>query len=105
MVLRRLGSGRDRPILGAVSEATIHVRVRLFAAYREAARTNRLEADLPAGATVADLVEQLAQQVPALKSTSGLVAVNQAYVRADHRLGDGDEVAFIPPVSGGQGGS
>jgi molybdopterin converting factor subunit 1 len=77
------------------------VRVRLFASYREAAGTNRLEAPLPAGARVRDLVDLLAERLPALRSAPGMVAVNHVYVQPDFELHDGDEAAFIPPVSGG----
>jgi molybdopterin converting factor subunit 1 len=77
------------------------VRVRLFASYREAAGTNRLEAPLPQGARVSDLIELLAVNLPALKKAPGMVAVNHTYVQPDYELHDGDEAAFIPPVSGG----
>jgi molybdopterin converting factor subunit 1 len=77
------------------------VRVRLFASYREAAGTNRLEAPLPQGARVSDLIELLAVNLPALKQAPGMVAVNHTYVQPDFELHDGDEAAFIPPVSGG----
>jgi molybdopterin synthase catalytic subunit len=83
------------------STAQIRVRVRLFASYREAAGTPTIDAPLASGATVSDLVEQLAAQVPTLSSARGLVAVNHTYVQLDQVLEDGDEVAFIPPVSGG----
>jgi sulfur-carrier protein len=79
----------------------ICVHVRLFASYREASGTNRLETPLPPGARVQDLLDILAAQLPALSRARGLVAVNQAYVAADTVLHDGDEVALIPPVSGG----
>jgi MoaE-MoaD fusion protein len=79
----------------------IRVRVRLFASYREAAGSARLEAPLPAGATAGDLLEVLAERIPALKKAPGLIAVNQSYVGPEAELHDGDEVAFIPPVSGG----
>jgi molybdopterin converting factor subunit 1 len=75
--------------------------VRLFASYRETAGTARLETPLAAGATIADLVLTLAERIPALLSTRGLVAVNHAYVQPEYELHDGDEVALIPPVSGG----
>jgi molybdopterin converting factor subunit 1 len=79
----------------------ICVKVRLFASYREAAGTARLEAPLPAGARVSDLLELLAIKLPALKTAPGMVAVNHTYVGPDFALHDGDEAAFIPPVSGG----
>ena len=79
----------------------IRVQVRLFASYREAAGTPRLEVPLLAGASVRDLLELLSARLPALKAAPGLVAVNHAYVAAESGLNDGDEVALIPPVSGG----
>ena len=84
------------------SQARICVQVRLFASYREAAGTNRLETPLPAGARVRDLVELLAARLPAVKTAPGMVAVNHTYVNPDVELHDGDEVALIPPVSGGR---
>lgn len=80
----------------------ICVHVRLFASYREAARTSRLDTPLPAGARVADLIDVLAVAIPSLRSTRGLLAVNHEYVNAEAVLHDDDEVALIPPVSGGR---
>lgn len=79
----------------------IVVRVRLFASYREAAGTGKLDLQLPAGASVNDLMLQLEERVPTIFRARGLVAVNQEYVGPDFLLRDGDEVAFLPPVSGG----
>jgi molybdopterin synthase catalytic subunit len=83
------------------AEPRITVQVRLFASYREAAGTGRLEAPLPVGARVRDLIDQLEPRLPALRRAPGLVAVNQTYVGPDFELHAGNEVAFIPPVSGG----
>jgi molybdopterin synthase catalytic subunit len=79
----------------------ICVHVRLFASYREAARTGRIDVPLPVGARVTDVLDALTVSIPALRATRGLIAVNHTYVNADFALGDGDEVALIPPVSGG----
>ncbi len=59
--------------------------------------------DLPAEATVADVLERCRELAPGKGGlwTSVAVAVNQEYVRAGHRLAEGDEVALLPPVSGG----
>jgi molybdopterin converting factor subunit 1 len=84
------------------SDATIGVHVRLFASYREAAGMSRLDSSVPSGATVARLLELLEAQVPGLSQTRGLVAVNHTYVPPTTVLRDGDEVALIPPVSGGR---
>lgn len=74
------------------------VDVRLFAGLRERAGTGRTRVDVPAGAPVAavwDLLD-LGERPPGIA-----YAVNRAYVEPDHALADGDEVALIPPVSGG----
>ncbi|GAC1319543.1 MAG: hypothetical protein NVSMB2_14940 [Chloroflexota bacterium] len=90
-------------ILVLVDTATgICVHVRLFASYREAAGTRSLDTLLPADARVSDLMMLLAERIPGLLTAPGMVAVNQAYVQPDVQLHDGDEVAFIPPVSGGR---
>ncbi|MCB0199759.1 MAG: molybdenum cofactor biosynthesis protein MoaE, partial [Anaerolineae bacterium] len=64
----------------------------------------RVERTLASGATVADLLAVLAVDFPALPTASGTIyaAVNKAYAREDAVLHDRDEVAFFPPVSGGQ---
>jgi len=80
----------------------ICVRVRLFASYREAAGVRELQTPVPTGARVSDLIDLLAARVPALRTAPGLVAVNHSYVGPDFELHDGDEAAFIPPVSGGR---
>jgi len=51
---------------------------------------------------VRDLVDVLAVRLPAVRTAPGMVAVNHSYVGADFTLHDGDEAAFIPPVSGGR---
>jgi molybdopterin synthase catalytic subunit len=56
---------------------------------------------LPAGATVRDVLERCQDLVPAIPWSSIAVAVNQEYAAAAHPLSEGDEVALLPPVSGG----
>ena len=58
---------------------------------------------LPDSATVTDLISKLASEQARFidMAPSLMVSVNQAYVERDAELQDGDEVAFIPPVSGG----
>jgi molybdopterin converting factor subunit 1 len=82
--------------------ASIRVHVRLFASYREAAGTNHLDVSVAPGASVSSVLEFLEPRLPALKQARGLVAVNHSYVQPDAILRDGDEVALIPPVSGGR---
>jgi molybdopterin converting factor subunit 1 len=88
-----------------VSEgARLAVSVRLFAILRERAGTDRVEIELEQGATVADALGVLACQ-PGLEGVLDRLpvqmAVNREYARAETVLGAGDELALIPPVSGG----
>ncbi len=80
------------------------IRARLFAVHRERAGTDRLDVDLPAGATVADLVEEVVGRVPDLAPVlrGARYAVNREYLPSTTVLQSGDEVAFIPPVAGGE---
>jgi molybdopterin converting factor subunit 1 len=79
------------------------VRVKFFAILRERAGTAEVIQELSEGATVADLWRGLQQQFPQLDvpGIRLLYAVNQNYVGSNDTLRDGDEVVFIPPVSGG----
>jgi molybdopterin converting factor subunit 1 len=81
----------------------VKVRIRLFASFREAVGSGALAWDTLEGATVADVVAALRESYPGLgpAAEKALLAVNQEYVGADLRLRDGDELALIPPVSGG----
>jgi molybdopterin converting factor subunit 1 len=81
----------------------MRVRVRLFAVLRDAAGTAELELDAAPGATVADVAELVGKIHPALARHLPRVAyaVNRNYVQANVTLSEGDEVALIPPVSGG----
>ena len=76
----------------------MRVTVRLFAGLREHAGTGRRDVDLGDGARVEDVWRALELG----DEPTGLVfAVNRAYVGRSQALADGDEVALIPPVSGG----
>ena len=81
------------------------VSVRLFAGLRERAGTDRLELELPEGARVADVLAAMAgTPVGELRPRECVVAVNREYAPADAPVSAGDEVALVPPVSGGEGG-
>jgi MoaE-MoaD fusion protein len=74
------------------------VTVRLFAGLRERAGTGEQELELPEGSTLADVWGALGLG----DEPRGLLyAVNKEYARGESPLADGDEVALIPPVSGG----
>jgi molybdopterin converting factor subunit 1 len=81
----------------------MRVSIRLFARLREIAGTGEMERDVPEGATLGTVWRLLTAEHPALepytRSISG--AVNADYARLDAAVADGDEVAFLPPVSGG----
>ena len=79
--------------------------MRFFASYREKAGRSQLEVEVPANSTVADVSAVIHKRFPQITDvTEGLLlAVNAEFAESDHVLKEGDEVAFIPPVSGGQG--
>ncbi len=81
------------------------VRVRLFAAVREIVGSGEVALDLPEGFTAGQLVRRVGETYPRLQglAPSLLLAVNREYCGPDRPLRDGDEVALIPPVSGGAG--
>lgn len=81
----------------------MRITVKLFARLRDIAGTAELVREVGAGATVADLWQVLATEFPSIASyeRSISVAVNADYARRNQALSDGDEVAFLPPVSGG----
>jgi MoaD family protein len=81
----------------------IRVRVKFFAAPREAVGAGEIERELPAGSTVGELIDRLTEEYPVLRAYTRFisVAVNRAYVGMQTELHDGDEVACLPPVGGG----
>ena len=80
----------------------MNVRVRLFASAREAAGIGHLLLELPTGATVRDAIAAITRLHPLVGEIRQMVmARNRDYVGLDAALGDGDELALIPPVSGG----
>jgi MoaE-MoaD fusion protein len=80
------------------------VRIRLFAQLRERAGADAIEAELVEGATAADALVALSQRPPLAELLARLpvrVAVNREIVADDATLHAGDELALLPPVSGG----
>ena len=86
-----------------VMAETITIRVRAFALLREALGAAELAVTLPAGADVAALLVRLDGDYPDAKLPGRrfTTAVNRSYAPPETVLADGDEVALIPPVSGG----
>ena len=81
----------------------MRVTVRLFARLRDIAGSGDLAREASAGATVADVWRGLVAEFPEMARYDSSIssAVNADYARMTAALSDGDEVAFLPPVSGG----
>jgi molybdopterin synthase catalytic subunit len=96
--LSSAGARKRPPLFSAEYALRVRVKVRLFAQLRERAGQSELELDLPEGARVSDAlaaVGDLAAGVPLV------MAVNREYAREDRELHAADELALVPPVSGG----
>jgi molybdopterin converting factor subunit 1 len=81
----------------------VKVTIRLFARFRDIVGSGDLSRDVPDGSTARDVWNLLAAEHPALAPFASVssCAVNEEYAKFEARLHDGDEVAFLPPVSGG----
>jgi molybdopterin converting factor subunit 1 len=85
----------------------IAVRARLFARLREQAGTDTESVEVPAGSTVSDVYDAVKRLHPGLEAERDALraALNKEFTEWDAAVADGDEVAFIPPVSGGAHGT
>lgn len=82
----------------------MHIEIQFYGGLRRTAGCESIEIDIGGdSATVADAVACVQRRIPALEGIleSTARAVDDEIVGDDHRLGDGDEVALLPPVSGG----
>ena len=81
----------------------MHVTIRLFARLREMAGAPEITRTLPEGSSVRAAWDSLVGEFPDFDDYSKVVscAVNEDYARMTTTLNEGDEVAFLPPVSGG----
>jgi len=86
-----------------MTSPTITIHVRYFAMMRELIGKSDEMMTLPTPATARDAFARLADATPRIAGLekSIMLMVNEEYARADHVLQDGDDLAFIPPVSGG----
>lgn len=84
---------------------SMQVRVLYFGAIREAAGEPHASLDLGGDAVAGDVLAYAQERLPWLACLLArtAIAVNQSYVSPEHRLQEGDEVALLPPVSGGAG--
>ena len=81
----------------------MRVTVRLFARLRDLAGSGELVRDVATPATVETIWRSLVEEMPGLRDYERTmsVAVNADYAKMSAKVSDGDEVAFLPPVSGG----
>ena len=81
----------------------MRVTVRLFARLRDIAGASELNRQVPPGATIGTVWRELAGEFPDLAPYERSIssAVNFDYARMDRAVAEGDEIAFLPPVSGG----
>ena len=79
------------------------VRVLFFSHLRDAAGTSETEADVPEGATIADLLSVVYGRHPKVRAwdNSILIGAGVEFVNRDYLLKDGDEISIMPPVQGG----
>jgi len=81
----------------------MRVTVRLFARLRDISGSGELSRDVEENATIRSVWRRLVDEFPELAEYERSIssAVNADYARMDQAVHDGDEVAFLPPVSGG----
>lgn len=80
----------------------MRIKLLLFASYAEALGSSELTLELPAGATAGSALAALRSRPGAERlPPQPMLAVNRKYSKPDQPLGEGDEVALIPPVAGG----
>ncbi len=81
----------------------MNIKTLFFATCRDIVGEREVFLEMAEDTTVRDLIELISSEHPSFRSmeSSLMVSVNQTYVDRMELLNDGDEVAFIPPVSGG----
>jgi molybdopterin converting factor subunit 1 len=86
-----------------VPSSTISITIRFFASAKDVAKRSETTIELPSASVADDVLSYLTTQYPEMQRFRSYIriAVNEAYVDPNFELHDGDEVAIIPPVSGG----
>ena len=79
------------------------VRAEFYAQLRELIGVHELEVELPQGATVRELLEEIYTRQPALRThdKSILIGAGLEFVDRNYKLNPGEEIAIMPPVQGG----
>jgi molybdopterin synthase sulfur carrier subunit len=85
------------------SSPTITITIKLFAAYQEAYNVGELKRDFSPNTSILEVLNQLISERTELEKWRSLTrfGLNLQFVEAETLLQDGDEIVFIPPVSGG----
>ena len=94
----------DRPSVAFVLTSNkMQVRLLFFATLKDIVGSRQLKLEMPSGSTIADVLSHLESSYPRIKDYRSvlLTALNEEYVDQQAQVGDGDEVAIFPPVSGG----
>ena len=94
---REAGNGHRRE----AGNGHMTLRIRLFAAYREIAGADSLEIESAEAASVGEAWEVVLSRYPDLRRFPPSAAVNATFATPETTVKSGDEVAFLPPVSGG----
>ncbi len=81
----------------------MNISIELFASLKQKAGWARRSMQIPAETTVDELLDRLDREFPELsiRQVPLYVAVNEVFAQADYKLQEEDQVAFLPPVSGG----
>jgi molybdopterin converting factor subunit 1 len=95
---------RNPTLLIYVKGTEVKIKIKFFALYKDWTGDNELEIDVKENATVNQVIESLKEKYSKLKTPRipMQIALNQEFLQSfDVNLHEGDELAFIPPVSGG----
>ncbi|MDJ0647657.1 MAG: molybdopterin converting factor subunit 1 [Xenococcaceae cyanobacterium MO_188.B19] len=86
-----------------MSNSSISITIKLFAAYQEAYNLPELNLDFPSSTTVGEVLDYVLIEKPELEKWRDVTrfGVNLEFVEANTIINNGDEIVFIPPVSGG----
>ena len=86
-----------------MSDSSISITIKLFAAYQEAYNLPELNLDFPSSTTVGEVLDYILIEKPELEKWRDVTrfGVNLEFAEANTIINNGDEIVFIPPVSGG----